>query len=151
MIEPRCTACRRRPAREQGQAMVEFAITSVIIFLLLMFIVDGGRILWQYVTVAEAASSGARYASLHGARSGSTGHGMIGPGDDDAMKTYILGSVTGLGSSGLAVHLDYLNHSNAVGSQVTVYVTYTVTSFTRIIWPNQQVRLADNVTTPILN
>jgi Flp pilus assembly protein TadG len=151
MTEPRLSRRHGLRMGERAQAMVEFAITSLVVFLLLIFIIDGGRILWQYVTVSQAAAAGARYASFHGARSAATGYDSIGPGDDALLKTYVLGKVAGLGSSGLNVHMDYLNNSNAVGSRVTVYVTYTVSSFTRLVWEGQPVHLTDNVTTPILN
>jgi Flp pilus assembly protein TadG len=52
----------RRKAR--GQAMVEFALLSGILFLLVMGIFDFGRAIAVYINIAEAAHEGARQLVL---------------------------------------------------------------------------------------
>ena len=47
---------------ERGQAAIEFALTAILFFTLVIFIMDGSRIFWNYLTVSEAAREGARYA-----------------------------------------------------------------------------------------
>jgi len=49
---------RRRKSR--GQAMVEFALLSGLLFLLVMGIFDFGRAIAVYINIAEAAHEGAR-------------------------------------------------------------------------------------------
>jgi hypothetical protein len=51
-------------SREKGQSLVEFAVTAIIILLLLAAIVDFGRILFTYVALRDAAQEGAVYGSM---------------------------------------------------------------------------------------
>jgi Flp pilus assembly protein TadG len=53
---------RRRKSR--GQAMVEFALLSGLLFLLVMGIFDFGRAIAVYINIAEAAHEGARQLVL---------------------------------------------------------------------------------------
>src|SRR5579862_2811218 len=53
---------RRRSGYRRGQALVEFAMTSIIVLMLLFAVVEFGRIVMVYTTVADAARIGARYA-----------------------------------------------------------------------------------------
>lgn len=53
---------RRRKSR--GQAMVEFALLSVVLFTLVMGIFDFGRAIAVYINIAEAAHEGARQLVL---------------------------------------------------------------------------------------
>ncbi len=50
---------------EQGQSLVEFAISLVIILLLLAGVVDLGRAFFAYIIVRDAAQEGAVYGSIH--------------------------------------------------------------------------------------
>jgi Flp pilus assembly protein TadG len=53
---------KRRKSR--GQAMVEFALLSSVLFLLVMGIFDFGRAIAVYINIAEAAHEGARQLVL---------------------------------------------------------------------------------------
>ena len=55
----------RRRDRGDGQALVEFALISVIFFLLLFGIIEGARAIYAYNTVANAARVGARTAIVN--------------------------------------------------------------------------------------
>jgi len=50
--------------KSRGQAMVEFALLSGILFLLVMGIFDFGRAIAVYINIAEAAHEGARQLVL---------------------------------------------------------------------------------------
>ena len=50
--------------KSRGQAMVEFALLSGLLFLLVMGIFDFGRGIWVYINIAEAAHEGARQLVL---------------------------------------------------------------------------------------
>jgi Flp pilus assembly protein TadG len=50
--------------RQRGQGLVEFALISVLLFLVFFVILDGGRAVNAYQTVAEAAREGAHAAEL---------------------------------------------------------------------------------------
>lgn len=51
--------------RESGQALVEFALAITVFMLLLMGIVDLGRLVYQFNGVSEAARALARETSVH--------------------------------------------------------------------------------------
>jgi Flp pilus assembly protein TadG len=50
--------------KSRGQAMVEFALLSTLLFLLVMGIFDFGRAISVYINIAEAAHEGARQLVL---------------------------------------------------------------------------------------
>jgi Flp pilus assembly protein TadG len=52
----------RRPG-QAGQSLAEFALVIPILLMLIMGTVDGGRALFVYVALQEAAQEGALYAS----------------------------------------------------------------------------------------
>lgn len=56
----------KRPpiAPEQGQSLVEFAFSLVIILLLIVGIVDVGRALFVYIALRDSAQEGALYGSI---------------------------------------------------------------------------------------
>lgn len=49
---------------QRGQALIEFSAISIIFFLLFFIILDGGRALYAYATVAEVAREGAHQAEM---------------------------------------------------------------------------------------
>lgn len=53
-------------SREDGQAIVEFALVLPVLLLLIFGIIDLGRAVWQENTLAYAAREGTRYAIVHG-------------------------------------------------------------------------------------
>jgi len=55
---------RARRRKSRGQAMVEFALLSALLFTLLMGIFDLGRAIAVYINIAEAAHEGARQLVL---------------------------------------------------------------------------------------
>src|SRR6266566_1317511 len=59
----RLVAPRRR---ENGQALVEFALTIMFIFLLFVGMLEIIFLMYAYNTLADAAKEGVRYAIVHG-------------------------------------------------------------------------------------
>lgn len=59
------TILRHRP-RPRGQALVEFAIVLPIFILVLVGIIDGGRVIFAGNSLSEAAREGARWGSVQG-------------------------------------------------------------------------------------
>lgn len=51
---------------ETGQAMVEFMIVVVVLFLLFVSIIQVMFLMYTYSTLADAAKEGVRYAIVHG-------------------------------------------------------------------------------------
>lgn len=66
----------------KGQTLVEFALVLPVFLVLIFGIVEFGRIVWAYSTLAHSAREGMRYASIHGINSPSP----VGPGS--ATYTY---------------------------------------------------------------
>ena len=50
----------------RGQALVEFALCAVLLLALVFAVVEFGRMILCYTTIANAARIGARYAIVHG-------------------------------------------------------------------------------------
>jgi len=53
-------------SRGRGQALVEFAIIIPLFLVLLMGILDFGRVVWATTSLASSAREAARYAIVHG-------------------------------------------------------------------------------------
>lgn len=49
---------------EEGQSLIEFAISLTLLLIMLAGIVDIGRIFFVYITIREAAQEGAAFASV---------------------------------------------------------------------------------------
>ena len=112
-----------------GQSLVEFSIVTFLTVLMLLFVVEMGRILLVYTTVANAAREGVRYAIVHGSTraTGATLDSASGPGSNPAQ---VLTVIKNFASSGLltpallVVNVTYPGASNAPGQYVSVTVVY---------------------------
>ena len=65
----------RRPRRlgdRKGQSLIEFAISALVLVMLMITVFEVIRLLWVYTTVSNAARMGARYATVHGADNAAT-------------------------------------------------------------------------------
>jgi Flp pilus assembly protein TadG len=49
---------------EKGQALVEFAMVTLLFFTLIFGIIEFGRALWTWNTIVQATRAGARYAAV---------------------------------------------------------------------------------------
>ena len=113
---------------ERGQALVEFSLVSIVFFLLVFGMVDVGRAVWNYNTLAHATREGARYAIVHGGDS----LDPSGPGSDyytepdtDSMVTQQVETFGGgLSPSRLTVQAEWPDGSNIAGSHVKVTSQY---------------------------
>jgi len=70
-------------SKEKGQAFVEFALTLGLFLLLVLGIIEVGRLLFYYSAITTAAREGARYGSAAGGLAGSQNYyedcaGIIG-------------------------------------------------------------------------
>jgi Flp pilus assembly protein TadG len=112
---------------DQGNALVEFTFIAVMLVVVMLGIVEMGRMMLVYTTVANAARAGARYAIVHGAdRTGSGANGPSGPGSTTQVKTVVndFASAGLLNVSNLNITVNYPNGTNTADSPVTVTVTY---------------------------
>ncbi len=130
----------RRRDRDAGQAMVEYALLAGLFFTLIIFIMDGSRILWGYVTVSYSSSVGARYAITHGARTEPPAM-RVGPAGYTALRTAVQSSAPGLDPAQITTTATWQNNSNAPGSRVSVEVTYRMQGVTSLFWAGQTLTL----------
>ena len=109
-----------RPHAGPGQTLVEFCICATLMLMLVFGIVDLGRGVYAYNTIAGAAREGVRYAVVHGAKSGAP----VGPTANDATLTSVVqGFAIGLQTTNLSVFSSWPN-GNATGAVVNVTVGY---------------------------
>jgi Flp pilus assembly protein TadG len=60
---------RHRARQEDGQSLIEFALTSVLFFMMVFGIIEFGLAIWQYNMVSDLAQEGARWAVVRGSSS----------------------------------------------------------------------------------
>jgi len=120
----------RRVQADEGSTIIEFSLVAIMFIIVLLGVVELGRMVLVYTTMANAARAGARYAIVHGAdRTGSGVDGPSGPGSP-CTCTQITTVVKNFASAGLldtanlTVTVSYPNGSNAAGKPVTVTVSY---------------------------
>jgi Flp pilus assembly protein TadG len=96
---------RTNPSKKRGQALVEFALVIPLLLLLVFGIIDAGRLIYTYNTVANAARNGARVAIVNQSTSGTA------TCDTTAVTAYAVGcaisSGIGLGLTGANVSVAY--------------------------------------------
>ncbi len=78
---------RRLPIGARGQALVEFALVAPAFFLLLFAVIEGGRFILYYQTLANSTREGARYAIVHGWKSYCPS-GPMPPGEPTPISCY---------------------------------------------------------------
>ncbi len=119
---------RRLNRNQSGQALVEFALTSIIFFIIVLGLVDVARATWNYNTLAQATREGVRYAMVHGgASSDPSGPGSAyyeAPSSDTKVEEAVEKFAGGLDLSGLSVQAEWLDGSNAPGSSIRVTAAY---------------------------
>jgi Flp pilus assembly protein TadG len=118
--------------------MVEFALVAVLLVVVLVGVVEMGRLILVYTTMADAARAGVRYAMVHGADRPATGISSAdeqsGPGNPctsactevvNVVKNYAAAGL--LNSNNVQVTVAYPGLSsvkNGPGQPVQVSVSY---------------------------
>jgi Flp pilus assembly protein TadG len=110
---------------DRGSSLIEFCLISVMLVVVLLGVVEMGRMVLVYTAIANAARAGARYAIVHGADQTVS---PSGPGDPCTCPD-VQNVVKNFASSGLVntslltITVSYPS-GNTAGSPVTVTVTY---------------------------
>ena len=120
----------------RGQALVEFAIGLTVLLLLVFGVVDLGRAVFAYNSIAHCAREGTRYAIVHGSQSTAP----VGPAANDAsLESWVRRFATGLQAARLTVTSTWQGASGATsndpGSIVTVVVGYNFQPATLFFLP----------------
>jgi Flp pilus assembly protein TadG len=104
----------RTASRERGATMVEFALFFIVFLAVTLGIMEFGRAVWTYTTLAHAARQGARYAMVHGESN---------PVSNDQVRDVVAKNAVGLDKSIIVVRTSWLP-DNSSGSRVEVQVEY---------------------------
>ncbi|MDQ2901567.1 MAG: pilus assembly protein [Acidobacteriota bacterium] len=97
--------------------MIEFALVIGVFLWMFFGIIDGGRFVWAYNTVAFACREGTRYAIVRGAAN-------VSPATSAQITTIVQNRAAGLDPLLITVTSTWLP-DNKAGSYVQVKVAYT--------------------------
>ncbi len=102
----------------RGTAFVEFGLLAPIFFLVIVGIVDFGRMMWLSNSVEHAATEGARYAALRGV-------GKPTVATEQEIEDFARARITLIPTGDMTVKVSWTpTTNNNPGSTVTVQVTY---------------------------
>lgn len=110
---------------KKGQALVETALTLPLLLLILMGIVEFGRIFNAYLIVTNASREGARYAAINST--------------DTTVNSAITNLTQTLDQSQITVTINPTQAGRTSGNPVTVTVNYNlqiITPFINVIIPS---------------
>jgi TadE-like protein len=138
--------------RQAGQALVEFALTIVMVIIVLFGAIELTLMIYTYNVLADAAKEGVRYAIVHGTGVGASncsgpGGGGVGACTDSTganIKT-VVGKYTSLSfhdSTAMTVSPTYPDSSSVAPSRVRVTVSYVYQPFLSIAWTTMTVNAA---------
>jgi Flp pilus assembly protein TadG len=120
--------------QQRGATLVETAFGLMLFLLVIFGIMEYGRVVWIYTTLAELSREGSRYAAVHGSSSkvpaGGTPFNQANA--VAAIRTAILPHAIGLVPAALTVTATW-SPNNDPGSMVTVTVTYSSASISGLI------------------
>jgi Flp pilus assembly protein TadG len=102
--------------------------------LVMLFVLEIGRMLLVYAVIADAAREGVRYAIVHGSSraTGSAQNDASGPSSNPTQVVSVVDNFAGTGpltTSRLIVSVTYPGSSNAPGQTVNVSVIYPYDPF----------------------
>jgi Flp pilus assembly protein TadG len=120
---------------DRGQALVEFALASVIFFATVFGTLEFGLAIWRYNMVSNLAQEGARWASVHGAASSS-------PASSADVQTFVQSRSPGVP---VTVTTTPAPSSVGVGGSVNVEVESSYTPLTGLI-PQATLTLSSRAT-----
>ena len=109
--------CVKR-SRQSGQAMVEFALVIVFLFILFVSVIQTILMMYAYTTLANAAKEGVRYAVVHG--TGKTAATCSGPGNPSVSPALTCTDATGNNVKTAVTNFAGLSFQNVTSSEVTV-------------------------------
>ena len=106
--------------------MVEHALVFLVFFVTMYAIMEFGRIIYLYNSLAGATREAARYAIVHGSRSGS-------PATNVDIKNRVLHWGIGFNESDLTVNTTWMPNNNP-RSTVRVETTYNIGLMSGLIY-----------------
>jgi Flp pilus assembly protein TadG len=118
-MQPEITRRRWHGLRrnERGAELIEFALVSILLFMLVFGVMEFGRAVFTYGTVAHLAREGARFAIVRGNES----QVRETPADAAAVEAFVLSRAAGIDD--LTVTTTWPDGDNNPGSVVQVSVS----------------------------
>lgn len=115
--------------RRSGQSLVEFSLVGFMLGILVLAVMEVGRMMLVYAAIANSAGAGLRYATVHGSSraAGSAVTNASGPANNPSQVVTIVKDFAGTGAlsiSKLIITVNYPGGSNAPGQLVNVTVIY---------------------------
>lgn len=107
-------------AKTRGSTLIEFSLSALMLILVIFGVFELSRMLLVYTTVADAARAGARYAIVHGQDSPATASQI-----QTIVTDYLSAAPMATGNATVNV----TGAGGAIGSTVTVNVTYPYDPF----------------------
>lgn len=142
---------RSAKTRSKGQATVEFALTIIFVFLLILASLEMIVLIYTYSVLADAAKEGVRYAVVHGTGVGAPncsgpGGGGVTCGDStgENVKTAVTyyASLSFHDASAMTVTPTYQDGSSVAPNRIRVTVTYPYQPLFGLGWPTVTVNAA---------
>ena len=144
---------RRRSGRhgEKGQTLVEFALSVVLVMLLIVGSIELIVMVYTYSVLADSAKEGVRYAIVHGTGLGATncsgpGGGGVTCTDSSAanVKTAVknFASLSFHDTSAMTISPTYPDASSVAPNRVRVTVSYIYQPIFGLGWPTLTVNAA---------
>lgn len=148
---PQMRSSRWRLRRQAGQSTVEFALTIIIVMVVLFGAIELTIMIYTYNILADSAKEGVRYAIVHGTGVGAAN--CSGPGGGGITCTDSTGAnvqtavnnytkISFHDNTAMTVTPTYPDSSSAAPNRVRVTVSYVYQPFLRIGWPTMTVNAA---------
>ena len=123
------TPVRKRQG-ERGNTMIEFGLSFVLFFCIILGVLDVARGIYTYSFLEGAAKEGSRYAMVHGSSSGSQA-------TSSSVQTVVQQWLTGVvNPTSATVTTTWTPANENPGSLVNVKVQYTFTPITNFLVGN---------------
>lgn len=138
-----------RGGRRTGAAMIEFSLAFVMFMTMTMALVELGRAMWIFTTIAQATGAGVRYATVHG-----SGNPVMNNGVDEtaqAVELRVKRNSPGLDSSQMTVNTVWAPN-NDPGSTFELTVSYPMeVIFGRFFFSQSQLMIQHHSSGVVLN
>jgi Flp pilus assembly protein TadG len=107
---------------ERGESLIEFAIASWLVFMIIFGAFGFGTAVWRYNLASNLAQEGARWAAVHGSQS-------LSPADNTALQAFVASRALGMTVVATATPVP---SSVTTGATISVNVSTTFTPFTAL-------------------
>jgi hypothetical protein len=148
----------RRRCRRRGAAMVETAVTILLVLMLIFAMLDLGLAVFRHQMLSFAARRAVREVIVHGEYADKLGkwgpETVGGPGVsvsslDHPIQALLISSLTGLNPAEVEVQIEWPEGNNKYRSPVRMSLSTTYTPMTTFILPNLSLPLTASSTMPI--